>query len=208
MRLARLLMAAVVLSAVFVWSTPTAGACSCVDSSEQERVDAADVVFEATLTASEAIDDDLVVWTFDVARVYKGDARQTELLYSPAAADPSDEDHCGSEFVAGTTYFVFADVIDGSETRPGYPIGDLEAATCGGHREAALGPLDAEPPLEAVAPIADAPTTTTTVLRPTSAAEEIAEPFTGGGVFVIGFIAVGIIGAFVASRIAKKSRES
>jgi hypothetical protein len=198
-----MLVAAAVLSAMFVWSTPTAGACSCVDSPEQERVATADVVFEATVIASESLSADLAVWTFDVARVYKGDARQTEAVYAPATADA-----CGLDLVAGTTYVVFADVIDGSEARPGYPIGDLEAGRCGGHREAALGPLDADPPLEPVAPIADAPTTSTTLLRPTTAAEEIAEPLTGGSVLVIGFIAVGIIGAFVASRIAKKSRES
>jgi len=202
-RLARVLAAAAVLSAVFAWSTPAAGACSCVDSSEQERVAATDVVFEATVTASEVLSDELALWTFDVARVYKGDARETELVYAPA---PSGA--CALDLAAGTAYVVFADVIDGSETEPGYPIGDLRAGLCGGHREAALAPLDADPPLEPVAPIADAPTTTTTLLRPTTATEDIAEPLTGGSVLVIGFIAVGIIGAFVASRIAKKNRES
>jgi hypothetical protein len=202
-RLARSLVAAAVLSAVFVWSTPTAGACTCVDSSEQERVEATDVVFEATVTATEVLSDDLALWTFDVARVYKGDARETVLVYAPARSGA-----CALDLVTGTAYLVFADVIDGSETDPGYPIGDLKAGLCGGHREVALGPLDADPPLEPVAPIADAPTTTTTLLRPTTAAEEITEPLTGGSVLVVGFIAVGIIGAFVASRIAKKSRES
>ena len=203
MHLVRVLVAVAILSAAFVWSAPSAGACSCVDSSGQERTEAADVVFEATVAGSEVLSNELALWTFDVAWVYKGDARETELVYAPA-----QEGVCALDLVAGTTYVVFAEVIDGSETEPGYPIGDLKAGLCGGHREAALGPLDADPPLEPVAPIADASTTTTTVLRPTTATEEITEPLTGGSVLLIGFIAVGIIGAFVASRIAKKSRES
>lgn len=203
MRLARLLVAAAILSTAFVWSTPTAGACSCGVLTDQQAYDAADAVFEATVMQLDRSDGSPVVATLAVDRVYKGRVRQTQVVYTP-----DDTEACGVEFDVGLTYVVFASVIDGSEGITGYPIGDLRSGFCDGSRRAAAAGLELDPPVEAVAPIADAPTTTTTLVRPTTGAEEIAEPLTGGGVFVGGFIAVGIVGAFVASRIAKRSRET
>ena len=203
MRLARLLLAAAIMSTVFVWSAPTAGACSCASLTDQQAFDAADAVFVATLAEIEDLDGSLAVATFAVDDVYKGRARQTQLVYTPPVADP-----CDLELTVGLDYVVFATVIDGTENDPRFPIGDLKAGFCDGSRPAGPTGLDLSPPVEAVAPIADAPTTTTTLVRPTTGAEEVAEPLTGGGVLVVGFIAVGIIGAFVASRIAKRSRES
>lgn len=191
-----------VFSTVFVWSTPGAGACSCAESTDQQAFEQADVVFEGTV-AAEQVDLDLAVIDFDVSGVFKGDARQTQSIYTDGQA--SD---CTPTTNIGGTYFVFADVIDGTEDTPGYPIGDLRAGLCGGTRPAGNTALDLDPPVDAVAPIADAPTTTTTLVAPTNATEELAEPFTGGGVFVIGFIVVGIVGAFIASRVAKRSRET
>ena len=201
MRLARLLLAAAILSTTFVWSTPPARACTCEALTDQQAYDAADAVFEATVTELDRTDGSPVVATLAVDRVYKGRVRQTQLVYTP-------EDTCGVEFVDGLDYVVFASVIDGSEGLPGYPIGDLRSGFCDGSRRATATGLEIDPPVEPVAPIADAPTTTTTLLRPTTGAEEIAEPLTGGGVLVVGFIAVGIVGAFIAARIAKRSRES
>ena len=95
MRLARLLLAATVMSTVFVLSTPTAGACSCGPSTDQQAFDAADTVFEGELLSYEFDEDpdgdgtisstDPAVWTFAVTAVYKGDARQTETIYSASA---------------------------------------------------------------------------------------------------------------------------
>lgn len=203
MRLARLLVAAAILSTMFVWSTPPAGACSCEQLTDQQAYDAADAVFEATVTQLDRTEGSPVAATFAVDHVYKGRVRQTQLVYTP-----DDTEACGVEFDVGLGYVVFANVIDGSEGIPGYPIGDLRSGFCDGSRGATATGLELDPPVEPVAPIADAPTTTTTLVRPTTGAEEIAEPLTGGGVFVVGFIAVGIVGAFIASRIAKRSRES
>jgi hypothetical protein len=203
-RLVRPLLAAAVMSTVFVLSTPTAGACSCATSTDQESFDRADVVFEGTVVSSEVISDRLAVWTFAVDGVYKGAARQTELVYSHP-----DGESCGIEFVAAQFVAVFATVIDGSEEVPGYPIGDLRSGLCDGNRVLPPGErLALDPPLDPVAPIADASTTTSTLFRPTTGAEELAEPVTDGSVLVIGFIAVGVIGAFIAARIARKNRES
>ena len=202
LRVARMLLATAVMAAVFVWSTPGAGACSCVATTEQESFDRGDAVFEGTVTSMEILDDQLAVLTFEVTGVYKGDARQTQPIYTHAQSTA-----CGVTVDVGDAYVVFADVIDGTEPDAGYPIGDLRADSCNGTRPVDAGVLDVNPRPDPVAPIADAPTTTTLV-RPTTGAEQVAEPATGGGVFVFGFIAVGIIGAFIASRIAKRSRES
>ncbi len=204
MRVVRPLLATAVMATVFVLSTPTVGACSCATSTDQESFDRADVVFAGTVVSSEVISEELAVWTFAVEGVYKGAARQTELVYSHP-----DGATCGIELGAGQFAAVFATVIDGSEEVSGYPIGDLRSGRCDGNR--VLMPderLALDPPIEPVAPIADAPTTTSTLLRPTSGAEELAEPVTDGSVLVVGFIAVGVIGAFVAARIARKNRES
>ena len=213
MRLTRLLLAATVMSTVFALSTPTAAACSCGPATDQQALDAADTVFEGELLSYEFDEDpdgdgtigstDPAVWTFAVTAVYKGDARQTETIYSASSGAS-----CGLEIPKEGTFFVFANWITADNAEPGYPIGELTAGLCGGTRAVSAGPLDLDPTIEPVAPIADAPTTTTTLVRPTTGAEEIAEPLTGGGVFVVGFIAVGIIGAFIAARIAKRSRES
>lgn len=204
MRFARLLLAALVFSTVFMWSAPGAGACSCMSLTEQEHFDRADVVFEATVVERVDIDLFLAVLTYNVTGVYKGDARQTQQVYTHAQGDAA----CGLTAQVDEVYVVFADIIDGTEENTGYPIGDLRADLCGGTRLVETSALNLDPPVEPVAPIADAPTTTTTLFRPTTGAEELTEPLSGGTVLVVGFIAVGIIGAFVASRIAKKSRES
>lgn len=213
MRLTRSLLAAAVMSTVFVLSTPTAGACSCRPGTDQDHFERADVVFQGELISYDFDEDpdgdgisssaDPAVWTFAVSDVFKGATRQTTAIYSPVSGAS-----CGLEIPKQGTFFVFANYIDGTNTEPGYPIGELRAGGCGGARPVFPDPLDLDPPVEPVRPIADAPTTTTTLVAPTTAAEDLAEPLTGGGVFVVGFIAVGIIGAFIASRIAKRSRES
>lgn len=199
MRLARSLLAVAVLATGFVWSTPSAGACTCVPPDDPSVFDGADAVFEGTVTSFEEISADIGVYTFDVALVYKGLVRETQAVYVPLG----DETGCGITVGEGPTV-VFPRVIDSSETRAGFPIGDLAFDIC--HVSAEPGSLD--PSLEPVAPIADASTTTTPLLRPTTAAADLAEPVTGGSVLVIGFIAVGVVGALIASRVAMKSRET
>lgn len=201
MRVARSLLAVAVVATGFVWSTPSAGACTCIPPTDPEVFEGADAVFEGTVTSYEEISADLGVYTFDVALVYKGLVRETQLVYVPL----EDETGCGIVVDQGPA-IVFPRVIDSSETRAGFPIGDLAFDIC--HRSAEPGSLDLDPPVEPVAPIADASTTTTPLLRSTTAAEDLAEPVTGGSVLVIGFIAVGVVGAFIASRIARKSRET
>ena len=202
MHVARSLLAVAVLATGFVWSTPSAGACTCPAGTDQTAVDEADVVFEGTVTDRTQLDESLAVLTLAVDGVYKGDARQTQAIYTHARSSA-----CGLFAEVGDGYFVFADVIDGTETEPGYPIGDLRVDQCDGSRPA-IPELDLDPAVEPVAPIADASTTTTTLLRPTTATQDLAEPVTGGSVLVIGFIAVGVVGAFIASRIARKNRET
>jgi hypothetical protein len=208
-----LLVAAAIMSTVFVLSTPTAGACSCAGTSDQIAFDNADVVFVGELRSHVFDEDpdgdglisslDPAVWTFAVDGVYKGSTRQTTAIYSANSGAS-----CGLEIPKSGTFFVFANWINADNAGPGYPIGELTASLCGGTRAALPDALDLDPPIESVAPIADPAAPTTTLVAPTTAADDLAEPFTGGSVLVIGFIAVGIIGAFVASRIAKKSRET
>jgi len=214
-RFARALLAAVVMSTVFALSTPTAAACSCGLGSDQEHFDFADVVFQGELLSYDFVQDpdgdgisssaDPAVWTFAVTDVFKGEARQTTAIYSANSGAS-----CGLEIPQQGTFYVFANWIGADTPEPGYPIGELTAGLCGGTRADGPDVLNLDPPIEPVAPIADAPTTTTTttLIASTTGADDVAEPFTGGGVFVIGFIAVGIVGAFIASRIAKRSRES
>lgn len=204
MRIVQSMIAASVMSTVFMLSTPTAGACSCATGTDQESFDRADVVFEGTAVSSEVISGELAVWTFAVDGVYKGAARQTELVYSNA-----DGAACGIELLEGQFAVLFATVIDGTEGVPGYPIGDLHSELCDGNRLISPGEgLALDPPVEPTAPIADASTTTSTLFQPETGAQELAEPVTDGNVLVIGFIAVGVIGALVAARIAYKNRES
>ena len=172
------------------------------------------MVFEGELLSYEFDEDpdgdglqssaDPAIWTFSVRWVYKGTARQTEAIYSAVSGAS-----CGLEIPEAGTFYVFANWITADDPEPGFPIGELRADLCGGTRLVDVGPVALDPTVEPVAPIATAPTTTTP-LAPSSqsATEDLAEPFTGGGVFVVGFIAVGIVGAFIASRIAKRSREA
>ena len=144
------------------------------------------------------------MWTFAVNDVYKGRVRQTQAVYSFR-----DGASCGLEIPTSGTFFVFARWITADNAGPGYPIGELIGDLCGGTRSVETGPLGLDPPVEPVAPIADAPTTTTTIPRAATGAGAIAEPVTdGGNVLVIGFLAVGVIGAIFAARLAKKSRET
>lgn len=212
MRFTRAVLAAALMATVFVWSTPTAGACSCGPATDQEYLDFADVVFEAELLSYSFEEDpdgdgiisslDPAVWTFAVTGVYKGDVRQTQAVYSP-----NDGSSCGLEIPKEGTFFVFANWIGADNADPGYPIGELTSGLCSGTRLVGIEPLALDPPIAPVAPIADAPTTTTTLVRPTTGAEELTEPFNGGTVFVIGFIVVGIGGVYIASRVAKRGRK-
>lgn len=215
MRIAPALLAIAVVSTVFMLSTPPAGACSCGPATDQQLLEFADVVFQGELLSYEFDQDpdgdgivsstDPAVWTFAVTDVFKGEARQTTAIYSANSGAS-----CGLEIPKQGTFYVFANWIRADASEPGYPIGELQAGLCGGARPVLPTALDLDPPVEPVAPIVDAPTTTSTspLRAPTTGADEISEPLTGGGVFVVGFIAVGIIGAFVASRIAKRNRES
>lgn len=210
--LTRLLVAAAVIAGAFAWSTPSAGACTCDSVTDQAAFETADVVFEAELVDYSYDEDpdgdglisstDPAVWTFAVAGVYKGEVRQTEDVYSAVSGAS-----CGLEIQPTGTFYVFADWITADGAAAGYPIGDLTAGLCGGTRSIVDGPLQLQLEVEPVAPIADAPTATTTPLRPSTGVAEVSEPLTGGGVLVVGFIAVGIVGAFVAARLAKRSRE-
>lgn len=197
--------AAVLTTTVLVVSTATAGACTCAARTDQEAFDAADVVFEATVVdVLEGIGpDDPAVWSFAVTDVYKGRVRQAETVHTNG-----DDLTCGLTLSGDGPAFVFARWITADDAAPGYPIGGLRADQCGGSRTVADTPLDLDPAVEPVAPIATA-STTTTIARPATGAGAIAEPATSGGnVFVVGFIAVGVVGAFVAARLARRSRET
>lgn len=125
MRALRLLLAGVLgaLSLVVLTTSPSF-ACSCVQASPAEHVDAADVVVLGTVVDRQGpplrpvmSSGDPATYTVEVERVFKGVVRPTVHVLS---ADSGAS--CGLEAEEGRRYMVFAD-----RTR-----GELWAGLCGG----------------------------------------------------------------------------
>jgi hypothetical protein len=127
----------VLAAAIFAIAGPaaTAWACTCVDQTDQERLDGAAVVFIGT---PELVSDgDPVVWEFAVESVQKGKVANKELVEIPR----HEVEGCDFNFTEGNTYQVFAG-----------EAGDrLTTSICSGTRELtppreAFFPDDVEPP--------------------------------------------------------------
>jgi hypothetical protein len=131
-----------------------------------------------------------------VERVFKGSAAATQAVLSPHSGAS-----CGLElrgYPPGPPegrFVVFAnDTVDGDEWA--FPGGNLVAHLCGGTRSAdeplALS-VDGRPPDPGVA-------------LPIGLTEGSTGDDSSGAVLVVGFVLVGVAGAVVASRLARRSR--
>lgn len=111
-----------------VGSAGPAGACSCVETSDDEAFAAAAVVFAGVVTgrqdpppAQVQSSADPATWSFAVSTVYKGDVLEGQQVQSAMSGAS-----CGLELRVGGEYLVFAD-------RQGPLTGNL----CNGTRELA-----------------------------------------------------------------------
>jgi len=131
----RLLIALVAL--LFVTGEQPAVACSCVQFTKPQVVERANVIFTGVPTRTASLfginlgcnrsTADPVVFTFDVATVYKGDLPRTvEVRTAMGGAS------CGYEFETGKTYTVFATQADGR----------LETGLCTGTVGGAIAPAE------------------------------------------------------------------
>jgi hypothetical protein len=90
-----------------VFATP-AGACSCIGVTDAEAFDAAELVFVGELVhygAPQPVQSsaDPALWTFEVERVYKGEAARAQVVSSPVSGAS-----CGLEIDHSGTFLVFA----------------------------------------------------------------------------------------------------
>lgn len=139
---ARLSVLTVVVLCLSVVAAPEAYACSCVPfESDREAMANSDVTFvgvPADTDASDGLWRGSVHDDFEVASVYKGEARAVERVSTNAQSSA-----CGERFALGKRYVVFA--YEGG--------GELKTDGCiGNHRVgggANLALPDSEPPLPA-----------------------------------------------------------
>jgi|GEM_PF-3197425 hypothetical protein len=198
------LIAAAIISVALALTAGGASACSCGGFTDQQAFDAADTVFLGEFADYEYIQDpdgdgvsassDPADWAFAVSEVFRGEAYETQEL-SSAVSGAS----CGLEIAKTGAFYIFAN--GGPDT--------LTAGLCGGTRSANT-PLDLSPSVESYAPIVNpSPAVAQPALITDEAPEdEVINQFSGGTFFVVGFIAVGILGAIGAARLAKRARDA
>lgn len=107
-RLVGLVAATLILGAAAVATSDVpAQACSCVQISDQESLESADVVFEGVATSrSESSGGEHTgsyVWTFDVDRLFKGQVTDPQDVSAGASGSS-----CGVSFELQTAYRVYA----------------------------------------------------------------------------------------------------
>jgi hypothetical protein len=110
--------------ATWWWSPERAYACSCVNRTDTQLAEDADVIFTGRI-AEDRIRGQSRTITFAVDRVYKGDAHTQQAVHTHASGAS-----CGLEISGPGPFVVFANRDD---TR----APDLQANLCGGTREGA-----------------------------------------------------------------------
>ncbi len=200
MRTLRSLVAAAIFASTLLLGTGTASACSCVESTDAELLDAVDVVFRGTLIDYEFVEDpdgdgewsssDPATYTFAVSEVLKGTATETQRVLSPV-----DGASCGLEIPHEGEFIVLAQAVlwDG----PALAEGDLAAYLCDGTRPASAG---FEHDLQPYPPDPNPATVSGGAAAPDSGAQDLVDQTTSdtGVVAVVGFFLVCIIGVLAA----------
>jgi hypothetical protein len=122
-RLAGLILTGLLLIVATWWSSPErAYACSCVNRTDTQLAEDADVIFTGRI-AEDRIRGQSRTITFAVDRVYKGDAHIRQAVHTNASGAS-----CGLEISGPGPFVVFANRDDTRER-------DLQANLCGGTRE-------------------------------------------------------------------------
>jgi hypothetical protein len=138
------MLCAVMTLGSFALDTPQrAAACSCVELTDAEAYDFADVVFTGALVEINTPEGDIVVsndperFVFDIDQVYKGVA-QTRQSVVTAREGAS----CGLEIGGPGPFVVFARLEDDSLTS-GAVEGEVYSSLCSGTRPLSAGALPA-----------------------------------------------------------------
>ncbi len=173
------LLCALVTFGSFVLDTPQrAAACSCVELTDAEAYEVADVVFTGALVEINTPEGDIVVsndperFVFDVDQVYKGEAqaRQSVVTAREGAS-------CGLEIGGAGPFVVFARLKDDSLTS-GAVEGEVYSSLCSGTRPLAAGAL----PASFGTP--SAPVTVPTVAEPAATRSSNANESSDGGLWI------------------------
>ena len=128
----RLAARAVVVSALGFTLVPVLGvnpayACSCIQSTEQENYERADVVFKGTMNDMEAVHDPSGrrYFSFTPSKTYKGKTDSSQLV-----STAQDSAACGVDLYGSGPFLVFANKADDPDARA-----DLTTSLCSGTRE-------------------------------------------------------------------------
>ena len=100
-----LLPAALAASLPLALRAPSASACSCVPSDPGRDYAYADAVFEGRVTGVRKVDEWSRSYTFEVFRTWKGADGAPDTIEVTSTGDSA---MCGSEFVEGEEYLVYA----------------------------------------------------------------------------------------------------
>jgi hypothetical protein len=134
-----MLCAVMTLGSLALDTPQRAAACSCVELTDSEAYDFADVVFTGSLVEINTPEGDIVVsndpeqFVFDVDQVYKGEAqaRQSVVTAREGAS-------CGLEIGGPGPFVVFARLEDDSLTS-GAVEGEVFSSLCSGTRPLSAG---------------------------------------------------------------------
>lgn len=141
MRIRAAALGLLVLAMTQVIVATPAGACSCIGVTDDEAFDAAEVVLVGELVDYAApklmgSSADPALWTFEVERVFKGEAAREQVVSSPVSGSS-----CGLEIEHSGTFLVFAGtepMFDGHDDQS-----VLHANLCGGTRPVTDGAVPA-----------------------------------------------------------------
>lgn len=100
-------------------------ACSCIQSTEQENYERADVVFKGTMDDARATNDQFGerVFVFTPSTIYKGKAAKPQKV-----STAGNSSACGADLTGGGPFLVFAAKADGAKA-------GLSTSLCSGTRE-------------------------------------------------------------------------
>lgn len=173
------MLCAVMTVGLFALDTPQrAAACSCVELTDAEAYDFADVVFTGVLVEINTPEGDVVVsndperFVFDVDQVYKGEA---QALQSVVTAREGAS--CGLEIGGPGPFVVFARLEDDSLTS-GAVEGEVYSSLCSGTRPLSTGAL----PASFGTP--SAPVTVPTVAEASTTPSSNPNESSGGGLWI------------------------
>lgn len=111
----RLLIVLLLITGVCTFSSsPSAFACACVDSTVQQRIDYADVIFSGKLYPNIwEHTDHYIAGNFAVKKIWKGAEEFPSIITGDVAVVTGvDSGNCGVKFVPNNDYLIFAK-IDG-----------------------------------------------------------------------------------------------